>query len=276
MNTYELIALDMDGTLLNDEKLISQNTTLAIEKAVKQGKQVVLSTGRAPDELTDYQENLKDIRYYICESGAMIYDCEKEEILHTDSIPENLVKQIMNIAAPEDAMVYFFSEGKGFSEADKITDLAHYHMGQYQKLLTRCVFAVPDISDFYAKNLCNIEKLNIFSASTEIREKLYNILKELPLTMVYSEETSLEISPLNISKASGLQRLCKHLNLSIDKTIAVGDSDNDLEVLKTAGLSIAMKNAKDYVKDICDVIVADNNHDGCAEAIHRYLLKKNL
>lgn len=276
MNTYELIALDMDGTLLTDEKLISDQTTLAIQKAIDQGKHVVLSTGRAVDELIDYKENLKDMRYYICESGALIYDCKKEKILHTESIPEDLIKQIIEIARTEDALVYFFSNGKGFSEAGKIDDLAHYHMGQYQELLTRCVFAVPDIASFYAKNLCNVEKLNIFSSSTEIREKLYNILKELPLTMVYSEKTSLEISPLNVSKASGLQRLCKHLDLSVDKTIAVGDSDNDIDVLKTAGLSIAMKNAKDYVKDVCDVVVADNNHDGCAEAIYRYLLKENL
>lgn len=272
MKTYELIALDMDGTLLTDEKIISETTKKMIEKAVKQGKYVVLSTGRSLDELKDNETDLAAIRYYICESGALIYDCQEDTILHVEQIPETYVKQIMDIVKEEDVMIYYDNNGRSISEQEKINHMDHYHMGQYQDMLKRCIVTVDHIIDHYNAHPCGVEKLNLFSASEKIRERLYQRLKKFPLPMVYAEETSLEISPQNVSKATGLQKLCEHLGLSIEQTIAVGDSDNDLEILKAAGLSVAMENGKAHIKEICDVIVADNNHDGCAEAIEKFLL----
>ena len=87
-----------------------------------------------------------------------------------------------------------------------------------------------------------------------------------------AETTSLEISAKNTTKGLGLQKLCEHLGISIDEAIAVGDADNDLDVLKRAGLSVAMGNANDNVKKIADVVVEDCDHDGCVQAIEKYLL----
>ena len=94
----------------------------------------------------------------------------------------------------------------------------------------------------------------------------------LQLTMVYSEISSLECSPLGLSKASGLRALCEVLDIGMDQVIMVGDADNDLEALKAAGLAVAMGNANEAVKAVCDAQVADNNHDGCAQAIEYYML----
>ena len=119
MKTYELIALDMDGTLLTDEKIISETTKKMIEKAVKQGKYVVLSTGRSLDELKDNETDLAAIRYYICESGALIYDCQEDIILHVEQIPELYVKQIMDIVKEEDVMIYYDNNGRSKSNGYK-------------------------------------------------------------------------------------------------------------------------------------------------------------
>ena len=90
--------------------------------------------------------------------------------------------------------------------------------------------------------------------------------------MAYSEISSLEISAQGVDKGVGLKKLCEYLDIPIDQTIAVGDADNDLGALKYAGLAIAMGNANEHVKKIADVIVADCDHEGCAEAIETYLL----
>ena len=78
-----------------------------------------------------------------------------------------------------------------------------------------------------------------------------------------------------IDKGVGLKKLCEHLGLPLEQTIAVGDADNDTMALKTAGLSIAMGNATEPIKALADVIVADCDHNGCAEAIDKYLLAEN-
>lgn len=92
--------------------------------------------------------------------------------------------------------------------------------------------------------------------------------------MLNAGDTSLEISPLGVTKGYGLKKLCKHLNIEVEQSIVVGDADNDLDVLKTAGLAVAMGNANANVKKIADVEVMDNDHDGVAEAIYKYLLEK--
>jgi hypothetical protein len=90
--------------------------------------------------------------------------------------------------------------------------------------------------------------------------------------MAFSEIASLEISAQKVDKGIGLKKLCEYLGISIDETIAVGDGYNDLEALKAAGLSIAMGNAVEEIKEIADVVVADCDHDGCAQAIEQYLI----
>jgi len=118
-----------------------------------------------------------------------------------------------------------------------------------------------------------VEKLNLFSASADIRERLHSRICGLPLAIAFAEGASLELSPRNVSKASGLVWLCGHLDIPLHKTIIVGDADNDAQVLRIAGLSVAMGNALPHIKELCDVVVADNDHDGCAEAVDRYLLE---
>ena len=111
----------------------------------------------------------------------------------------------------------------------------------------------------------------------EIVEKHHNRKLDAPsgTALALAESTSLECSAKGIDKGVGLKKLCEHLGLPLEQTIAVGDADNDTMALKTAGLSIAMGNATEPIKALADVIVADCDHNGCAEAIDKYLLAKN-
>ncbi|MBR1628802.1 MAG: HAD-IIB family hydrolase [Lachnospiraceae bacterium] len=88
----------------------------------------------------------------------------------------------------------------------------------------------------------------------------------------YTETTSLEMTPKNVSKGSGLKLLAKHLGIEIQDVVVVGDAENDRTMFETAGFSVAMGNALDAIKAIADAVVADNDHNGVGEAIRKYLM----
>ena len=144
-------------------------------------------------------------------------------------------------------------------------------MAVYRNMYERvCDFVDEPLQE--ALTLSDVYKINLYHTNTQEREEIYQRLKDLPLSFAYAEETSLEISPLHVTKALGLKTLCERLSLPLSQTIAVGDAPNDLEVLKTAGLSVAMGNSRPDVLEICDLVTDDNNHDGIAHVIETYLL----
>lgn len=271
MEKYKLIALDMDGTLLNSQKEISNITHQALEKAIEADKYVVLSTGRSICELKDYQKEFANIQYGICESGALIYDFKNKKIIHQSTFPLEIIKKILAAGEHEDVVTHVFSDGQAYLSHQDFSKIDEHQMGVYRDMYNRVVNFVDDVTPYLFNN--KIEKINFYHLNSEARARTYERLKDLPVSLALTEATSLEISPLNVTKGTGLIKLCEYLNLDIAKTIAVGDSNNDFEVLKTAGLAVAMNNAIDEIKEICDVVVADNDHDGCKEAIDNYLLK---
>lgn len=268
---YKLVAFDMDGTLLNSKKQISAGTSKAIQDAVAAGKMVALSTGRCLPELYEFLEDLKGVRYLICVSGGYIYDTEQKGFVYSNPIPYEMVKKILEIAQEEDCMVHILSD-LSIVERRAVENLEHYHMGVYRPLYERVTTMVDQIERYYESQRPEAAKLNLYHSDVKARENTMRRLSELNIESVRSEITSAECSNKGVTKGTGLRRLCEHLSIPIEETIAVGDADNDLEILKTAGLSIAMGNAKEHVKAVCDVVVADNDHDGCAEVIYRYLL----
>ena len=272
MNRYDLIAFDMDGTLLDSHHQITQNILDAIDAAVNAGKTVILSTGRSLSELKDYRQTLKNVRYFICESGALLVDASTDQIIHSEQFEPSVVHEIIEIASPEKAMIYIASNGQNLATKSYVMRMADFCIGQYQDIFVQTGTMLDDVISSYNKELFPVEKLNLFSATSELREYFVQALSHLPLEMARAEDTSLELSPKNVSKGSGLLKLCEYLSIPVERTIAVGDSDNDMEILKIAGLSVAMGNARPYIKDLSDVVVADNNHGGCAEAIYKYLL----
>lgn len=273
MSKYELMAIDMDGTLLNSNKEITPATHQTIEKALQLNKHIVLSTGRALSELKEYENELANIKYGICESGALIYDFQNKKVIHLETFTPCQLDSIFKTINQKDIMIHFFSDGNSIIAKDDLEKMPDYQMSVYQPLFKRFAKKISNHLD-YAKNH-HVEKINLYHKTAQDRLNTYNTLKNLPFSFAFAEATSLEISPLNATKGKGLIKLCEYLNLDLDKTIAIGDSDNDLDVLKTAKLAIAMQNANDKVKEICDIIVEDNDHEGCKEAIEKYLINES-
>lgn len=270
---YKMIALDMDGTLLNSQKKISRATLEAINKAFSAGKEVVLCTGRCIPELEEYIEQINDLRYIIGISGALVYDLKEKKEIYMNKIPENQVDIIFDAIKGVDVLPHILSE-KSLVQRDMMENMEHYGMGAYKPLFERVATPVENIVEYYRENKVDVLKLNLYHALQENREETRKKLEKENLVLVNAEKASLEVSAAGTTKGTGLGRLCEHLGMDLSEVISVGDADNDLDVLSKAGLAIAMGNANDNVKKICDVVVSDCDHDGCGEAIEKYLLEE--
>lgn len=272
MSRYKLIAFDMDGTLLNSQKKIDSETLEAIKRADEAGKIVALSTGRCMPELGEYLDSIKGLKYIIGDSGAYIREVATGKVIYKKSIAPEIIQNIFNQTKGMDILFQIHSD-EAVVEKDKQSQMEHYQIGVYRKLFDDVMKKVDDIRDYFKKNNPSVYKLNLFSPDTDQRKILEGMFVKLPIQMCHSEITSLECSPLGISKGTGLIKLCEYLNIPVRETIAVGDADNDIDILRTAGLSVAMGNGNDNVKKIAKVIVSDNDNGGCKEAIYNYLMQ---
>ena len=274
MSKYDLIALDMDGTVLDDNKEISRANAEAIHEALRAGMEVIFCTGRSLAEMNDILADYPDMHYLLGESGAFLYDLREKRILYSAAIDRKEIAKIREAAADRDLMPIAFSRGRYMINRHQFYSLGDYGMAPYKEMGPRVATPAEDVLRETLEGVYPAEKINLYHRSVEDRTESRRRLDLLKPDIEYvdSEICSLECSPRGVSKASGLRRMSELLKIPAERMIMVGDADNDLEGLRFAGLAVAMGNANENVRAECDAVVADNNHDGCAEAIRRFLL----
>ena len=274
MSNYNLISFDMDGTLLNSQKVISENTIQAIKKATKLGKVVVLGTGRCFSQIKPYLNDIPDVRYIICVSGACVYDLKENKAIYSNLLNIDTIKALIRAVKDKDVMIEYLSD-ISVVQKDKCDVMEKYHMGVYKSFYQKQATLVDDIVEYFENAPYPMEKFNVYHINTEERTQTKEELAKLNLEilMADSEITSIEISAKGVDKGTGLEKLCEYLNVPIEETITVGDADNDIGIFKKAGLKIAMGNANANIKALSDVIVNDCDNGGCVQAIEEYLLK---
>ncbi len=274
MPNYQLIAFDMDGTLLDSQKQVSAQNLAAISRAAQAGKTVILSTGRNPRQFAPYLDILHDIRYMVCSSGALVYDAQEDCAIYQNYLSEQTVLALLDLVSDLPAMTQLLSDEMTLIQRDRLERLDEFGMGIYKELFRAHATLWDDLYAQYAAAPFPIAKCNVHCADTATRAQLEQRIRErnIPVTTAYAETTTLEINAADVSKGAGLVKLCEHLDIPIAQTIAVGDAGNDKVILETAGLAVAMGNATPEIMNIADVVVADCDHSGCAEAVERYLL----
>ena len=269
---YKLIALDMDGTLLTSNKLILPETIEDIHAAVKVGKDVVFSTGRGLVEMKSFFEQIPQINYAIVFSGAVVYNITEKEIIYYDSIPRQIALEIIKVADAFQAMAHLLTLNESIVDKKQVQQMAEYNMKVYQSSFFKITTQVDSLAEACI-NYPSFPKVNIYFRRREDRMAAYEQLKLYPITFAFAEEASLEMSPLNTTKGTALLHLASHLGIDVSETIAVGDADNDRDILLKAGLAVAMENANKDIKEMADEIVTDNDHNGTGEAIKKFLLQ---
>ena len=264
---YQLIALDLDGTLLDSRKNLPEETARAIRKVCAAGKTVVFDTGRGIPELAEPFALLPEVRYAVFTSGAGLYDVREKKPFGLHCIPDELARRILDVARTKDVMLQLMTAEKEYIQASHMEHLDRYHMEVYRRSYEKTMTLVPDILAFADSCDEPFLKINLYHADPEERIRSKAQLETPELELVYAEVSSLECSATGVSKGTGLEQLCAKLGIPIEACIAVGDADNDLPMIRAAGLGVAMGNASDHVKAAADRIVSDHDHGGCAEAV---------
>lgn len=266
---YNLIAMDMDGTLLSSEKKLLPQTLADLNWAYEKGVILAYSTGRALVEMDEFFEITPMIRYAICYSGAIIYDCMENKVIYRKEVPSDCFDTIISVAHKYDAMLTFLTETESIVSSADINHMDDFHMGVYQPMYLKVTRQVEDMT-VESKSHESITKINIYFRNQEDRQRGFKELEDLPLTFALAEETSLEMNAYGVSKGAALKTLSSLLNIPIESTMAIGDADNDRDMLTTAGIAVAMENGRDDIKAIADFVTIDNDSNGVGFAIRKY------
>lgn len=272
----KLIALDLDGTTLTDDKHISEATRQALEEAAENGVNVVIATGRTFSAVPEEVFTVRGIRYVMTSNGAMITDTWNDEVIYENHLAPSAVENVVALLKQYDFMVETFVGGvayidRRFYEGIRDCKIGYRHM-EYVLTTRR---PVDDLFDFILQNKERIENININFEYQDDRQMMREKLLQIPdTTLTTAFDTNLEVGGATTSKASALLHLEKILGVSPDEMMAVGDSPNDMAMMKLAGLPVAMGNAKDEVKEIAVYVTDSNKNDGVAKAVRKFVINK--
>lgn len=267
---YKLLAIDMDGTVLNSQKKISPRTAAALDDLISRGVYVVVSTGRGHAELSDYRDVFNLMNYGILISGGLVYDFFKDKPIKIHALSDEIILKLVDFGLEERAMIHFLTTKQSIAREKDIQNMAAFDMSVYQDMFNRVCIRCDDFKKYIRAHPGEVVKVNLYHRDEISRDKNFERINKLNLSISYTESFNLEMSPANVTKASGLIELCDFLKIDLSEAVAIGDADNDKEILQTAGFSVAMGNAADEIKKFADFVTLDNDHDGVAAVIEKF------
>jgi Cof subfamily protein (haloacid dehalogenase superfamily) len=284
---YRLVAVDLDGTLLNDKKEIDHETIRALHNYRHKGGSVVITSGRSPLSTRWIAETigLKD-EPIIAYNGAIILD-EKGQWLSQEIFQINTLLNLWEICETEGLYAHFY-EGDTLLIPEINQWNEHWiennipHLKQSGGLAKNCgtyrakcgIKTVNDFYSYFKTEQPRIAKIAIFdkqNSLVDFAKQLGERIEGLEISSSF-HFLNLEISPSGVTKASALAKICEWLNIPLSQIAAIGDNFNDAMMLSEAGLGIAMGNAPDEVKQLADQVTGSNSEAGVAQAIRNYLL----
>lgn len=274
----KLIALDMDGTLLDSSKTLSAGNRSALERAMEQGIHVVIATGRVLSALPADVVAVPGIEFAITSNGANVVRLKDRRTLYSNLIDRGSVEKIMDLLEDPDIMAEVFFDHDAFAEKRCLDHLEHFHMlterSKAYTLATRK--PVDSIARLVCDHADQLESLNLIFRDMERRSEVWDRLAVLDgMTITSSMPNNIEVGGASASKADGLAHLAELLGVRREQVMACGDSENDMAMLHYAGLSVAMGNAVPGVCAASDVVTKTNDEDGVAWAIERYALARS-
>lgn len=273
----KLVATDMDGTFLDDDKNIPEENMKVLRECAAAGIEVVPATGRAMKGIPEAIKNLPGVRYAITTNGAVVADLKAGVIADARRIPVDLAVRIMTIArtSQDDIMYDAYIDGIAYTMDCFYQNLERYvHTPGMVALVRSTRKVVPDNIDYVLERNTEIDKINMYFPSMDARSRMRKVLSEIPGIFVSSSiPNNLEINAAGADKGGALLRLAEFLGIKREETMALGDGENDLSMIQAAGIGVAMENGEEDVKAAADYITVTNNEAGVAAAIRKFALK---
>ena len=275
MARIQLAAFDLDGTLLKEDKTPSAFTLETLERVLDRGVEVVLASGRSRGIIPRVLLDNPRIRYVISCNGAVVWDLRAGRAVTEDLVPYEAALEILRKAKEYDCVREASVEGMMYvSEYDVETEIQRI-FPNLREMMHTLRTPVPDVEDFFAGCGVGAEKLLFFYPTPESREPLRRWIEErYDLALTSSHPLALEVNAPGISKGSALRKLAGWLGVAPEHVFAIGDSENDGEMISFAGTGVAMGNAEAPVLRLTDLVTADNDSDGAALAMVKWILEE--
>ena len=290
---YKLIAIDLDGTLLNSYGQISEINRNALIKAKEHNAEIIIASGRTTDSVRNIANDIGAKSYIICGNGSLIYDLQKEEIIYDKFIDKKKALQIIEICEQNSIYYNIYTENMVITKTLNNNVLFYYQENaskpdnkktkinivqdiyKYVEELENQHILKITISDSNSiifngiiRKLRNIKDIDVLDVAHMSRKIIKTGTEETVIEYYYTEITS-----KNVDKWYAIEYLMDKLNIQRQEVMAIGDNVNDKMMIENAGCGVAMGNSAPYIKESADIVVSNNNEDGVAEAIEQNFKK---
>ena len=289
---YKLITVDLDGTLLNKYGEVSEYTKNIIKKVTDQGILVVLASGRISESVLTIAKEIGANKYYISGNGSVLYDMQKKEIIYEkylskekvlelielcekNSIYYNIYTESSVIAKSLNYNVAFYNYENTKKSSDKKTEINIVDdVYNYIKTLNTNKFLKMTICDenkivfsSILRKVKDIPDIDVLEVSHMSKKKIKMGTKEVSVGYYYTE-----VSSKNVDKWYAIEEIMKKENIAKEEVISFGDNNNDILMIKNAGLGIAMGHSNEQVKKVAKFVTQKNDEDGVAKALENIIL----
>lgn len=261
-----VVFADYDGTLTNDDNIVTKRTINAIKELIKNNCYVVVCSSRPRYSVNRIKDNISSSEYIISSNGAEIYDTDNEKVIFKKVIEKDICLDICNRAVECDSRIVLVADNDEY-----VTEVSHSEhqiiMDDYKEIIK-----LNDIKQIFITN-------NSFAEISELKKyilQLHNVKiinESLSLKNNVDDNSSYWFSVANkdISKGTSLKFLANYLKIPNEHVYAIGNDYNDVEMLSNAGISICFDNCPDDIKQMVDRITCNNNEDGAAKAFEQIL-----
>lgn len=290
---YKIVAIDLDGTLLNSFGEITPNTKEVLKKAIEKGVQVVLASGRPVSAIENIANEIGAEEYLISGNGALVYDIKEKKIVYDKFLSKDQVLEIVDICEENSIYCNVYTEQEVIAKSLNYNVL-FYHKENAKKPegkrtninivsnLRKYIEELSADSKFLKVTVCdpnrlifngiirklrNIETIDVLDVSHMSRKTIKDGTDDVQIEYFYTEITN-----KNVNKWSAIEYLLEKENIKPEEVMAIGDNVNDKEMIQNAGLGVVMGNSSPQMKEMADIVVSDNNSDGIVEAVEKFIL----
>lgn len=258
----KVIALDLDGTTLNSNGVVPVDVRMALERTKKEGHIICFVTGRSESELLLLDECCL-VDYLVVNNGGKVIRQWDEQVIAETYLPKEEVVDIIKFCE-EQELLLFLTQGKVLYANQKNERIEYYACYIKQEIF--------DLNQLQSSRLKAVESMTIVDRGCVAKE--YLTTRRDVLNAVMSEDGNIDIMNFEVNKWKGIQIVLKELGREAKQVVAIGDYDNDYEMVKNAGMGIAVANAKPELKEVADYVTEnDHNHGAVAEALFRFVLE---
>ena len=290
---YKLIAIDLDGTMLNSYGEVTENTKRVLKQIKPKGAEVVIASGRSIDSIKYIASEIDSSKYMIAGNGAVVYDRSQNKILYEKYIPKNKALDIIQICEENSIyyniytnktiiadglrynVLYYYKENLKKEDQKKthitlVENIENYikEMNEDEKIMK--IFICDKnktVFNSIVRKFSVIEDIDILDVSHMARKVIKQGTEDIPIEYYYTE-----ISMKDVDKWYALEFLIKKLGIQKEEVMAIGDNINDRKMIEEAGKGIVMGGSTPKVSEVADYITLDCNNEGVAKAIEKFIV----